>query len=87
MMFPQMPLYQSVQDKKFDILDPYDIIKELRTLIEYTNLTAGIFSANHASNYLPLQFRMPGGKEEALQEIDLAVSGKIDLKPESLRAI
>jgi radical SAM superfamily enzyme YgiQ (UPF0313 family) len=87
MMFPQMPLYQDVENDNFDLLDPYGILQELYTMIEHTNLSAGIFSANHASNYLPLQFRIPGGKEEALQILSEALKGGIKLKPEYLRMI
>ena len=35
-----------------------------------TRLSRGLFHANHASNYLPLQVRMPAEKEQALALVD-----------------
>jgi len=52
-----------------------------------TNMTRGLFMSNHASNYLPLKIRMPSGKKEAVELIDNAIKGRIQLKPEWLRAL
>ena len=80
-------LYKMIEKNEFHTLSPKEVLEELKILIENTELSSGIFSANHASNYLPLQFRMPGGKEEALSLIDKALAGNIPIKPEYLRAI
>ena len=45
-----------------------------------------IFS-NHASNYLPIKAKLPGGKKKALDLIDAALRGEIGLKPEWMRAL
>jgi radical SAM superfamily enzyme YgiQ (UPF0313 family) len=87
MMFPQMPLYSKVIDNSFELPNPVEMLKELQTMIEYTNLSAGVFSANHASNYLPLQIRIPGGKDDAIRILREAINGNIDLKQEWQRGI
>lgn len=56
-------------------------------MIAHTTLSRGLFHANHASNYLPIKARLPRDKETTLQLIDQALSGKVALKPEYLRAL
>ena len=56
-------------------------------MIAATNLSRGLFHANHASNYLPIKARLPKDKKTALALIDRALSGAIELKPEYLRAL
>jgi len=60
---------------------------ELRTMIAATNLSNGLFHANHASNYLPLRARLPKDKAATLALIDKALEGRIGLKPEFMRAL
>jgi hypothetical protein len=87
MIFPEMPIFEEIQSGSFKVLSPKAMLLELRIMIQNTNLSSGIFSANHASNYLPLQIRLPGQKEDALSYIDSAIKGEIELKPENMRAI
>jgi hypothetical protein len=56
-------------------------------MIASTNLTRGLFHANHASNYLPIRARFPKDKQATLELIDEALDGKVPLKPEYLRAL
>ena len=87
MLIPGTPLYQDYRDGKFFLLEPDDMLNELKTMIETTELTKGLFHANHASNYLPIKARFPKDKTKTLDLIDKALAGKIDLKPEFLRAL
>jgi len=87
MLIPGTPLYQDYRDGKFFLLEPDDMLNELKTMIEATELTKGLFHANHASNYLPIKARLPKDKAKTLGLIDKALAGKIGLKPEFLRAL
>ena len=87
MLLSEVPLYKRLADKSFDIMNPREMLEELKIIIENTNLSGGVFSANHASNYLPLQIRIPGGKEDALEMLKRAIEGNVDLKPEWMRGI
>jgi radical SAM superfamily enzyme len=87
MLIPGTPLYQDYRDGKFFLLEPDDMLNELKTMIEATELSKGLFHANHASNYLPIKARFPKDKAKTLNLIDNALAGKIDLKPEFLRAL
>jgi len=87
MLIPGTPLYQDYRDGEFILLEPDDMLKELKNMIEATELSKGLFHANHASNYLPIKARLPKDKAKTLHLIDNALAGKISLKPEFLRAL
>jgi len=70
-----------------EIPDARGYLEELREMLAHTRMTRGLFMANHASNHLPLQVRMPRGREAALVEIDRALSGERSLRPEHYRAL
>jgi radical SAM superfamily enzyme YgiQ (UPF0313 family) len=87
MLIPGTPLHEDYEAGRFVLIDPDETLQELRTMIEATHLTRGLFHANHASNYLPIRARMPAEKPATLALIDQALAGKIALKPEYLRAL
>jgi radical SAM superfamily enzyme YgiQ (UPF0313 family) len=87
MLVPGTPLYEIYDAGNFQLLEPDEMLRELRSMIEHTHLSKGLFHANHASNYLPIKARMPKDKEKILLQIDQALSGKIALKPEWMRAL
>lgn len=87
MLMPNTPLYHDHKAGKFPVFEPLETLKELRTMIDHTHLSQGLFHANHASNYLPIRARMPKDKEKTLMLIDEALAGKVSLKPEHMRAL
>jgi radical SAM superfamily enzyme YgiQ (UPF0313 family) len=87
MLIPGTPLFDEHRAGGFPVLEPEEMLLELRRMIAATNLTRGLFHANHASNYLPIKARLPKEQDATLALIDRALSGEIDLKPEYLRAL
>ncbi len=87
MLIPGTPLHEEYEQEKFVLPDQRGFLVELREMLANTNLSRGLFFSNHASNYLPVKARLPKGKQEALDLIDGALSGKIDLRPEWMRAL
>ena len=87
MLIPGTPLYNDYKAGKFTLIEPDEMLKELRAMINATNLTKGQFHANHASNYLPIKARLPKDKEATIKLIDMALAGNVSLKPEWLRAL
>jgi radical SAM superfamily enzyme YgiQ (UPF0313 family) len=87
MLIPETPLFDEYDSGAFQLIEPQEMLSELRTMIASTNLTGGLFHANHASNYLPIRARFPKEKETTLRLIDDALEGKVPLKPEYLRAL
>ena len=87
MLIPGTPLYKDYTAGRFPLLKPDELLLELRTMIEHTALSRGLFHANHASNYLPIKARLPKDKAATLKRIDQALEGHVPLKPEWLRAL
>jgi radical SAM superfamily enzyme YgiQ (UPF0313 family) len=86
-LIPGTPLCQDYESGTFTLIEPDEMLRELRIMIAHTNLAKGLFLANHASNYLPIRARLPKDKESTLKLIDEALAGRIALKPEYLRAL
>lgn len=87
MLEPGTPLWAASQSGQFVTPGPLDIMRELRTMIDATDLSKGLFHANHASNYLPIRASLPEDKKEILALLDQAIKGQLTLKDESLRAL
>lgn len=87
MVDPGTPLAEEMRRGDFVLPGPEGILRELREMVEHTDLSKGLFMSNHASNYLPLRIAYPGGKEGALRSIDAALDGKINLRPDWYRAL
>lgn len=89
MVIENTPLYQQMKNGVFKLPTPLEMLKELKIMIEHTDLKSGLFMANHASNYLPLKLRMPKDKGYALMLLNeiIAKEDESCLKPETLRAL
>jgi radical SAM superfamily enzyme YgiQ (UPF0313 family) len=87
MLVPGTPLYDDYHAGRFELIDPNEMLAELRTMIAETHQTQGLFHANHASNYLPIRARMPKDKERTLALIDSALAGEVTLRPEWMRGL
>jgi radical SAM superfamily enzyme YgiQ (UPF0313 family) len=86
-LLPGTPLGQDYEEGRFKLISPQEMLRELRIMMAHTDLTKGLFHANHASNYLPIKARFPKDKEATIGLIDQALAGRIALKPEFLRAL
>ncbi len=87
MLIPGTPMHRDFEAGKFEMITPDEMLRELGTMISTTNLTSGLFHANHASNYLPIRAHLPQDREKTLALIARAMDGKVSLKPEYMRAL
>jgi radical SAM superfamily enzyme YgiQ (UPF0313 family) len=87
MLIPGTPLHQDWRSGAFTLIEPAEMLAELRTMIAETRLSQGLFHANHASNYLPIRARLPKDQQATLELIDRALAGEVSLKPEFMRAL
>lgn len=67
-------LYKEVQEGKFELLTPIEVLEETRILVEGLNLDNCIFRSNHASNYVPLRGTLMKDKELILKQIDEGIA-------------
>ena len=62
---------------------------ELREMIAGSELKNCLFFSNHASNYFPVQARLPHDRESLLQRLDVVLKSRdrSQLRPESSRGL
>jgi radical SAM superfamily enzyme YgiQ (UPF0313 family) len=89
MLVPGTPLHQDWDEGKFELITPLQSLAELKTIIENVELTNCFFTANHASNYLPIKARLPQQKAAVLKLINEVLETKdmSRLRPEFTRAL
>jgi radical SAM superfamily enzyme YgiQ (UPF0313 family) len=89
MLVPGTPLHRDWQEGRFKLISPFQSLEELRLMIANSNFTHCFFTANHASNYLPLKVWLPEQKAEVLELISEVIAGKDMslLRPEFVRAL
>jgi len=63
------PIYEEWKNGEFKLPEKFQLIKELETIVEGTNLTNGYFYSNHISNFLAIKAKFPEEKEKVLKEI------------------
>ncbi len=86
---PGTPIAEELESGKLVLPTPFELIRELGTMIANCRFTECFFASNHASNYLPLRIRMPAEKEKALELIQAVLKRKDPdlLRPEYMRAL
>jgi radical SAM superfamily enzyme YgiQ (UPF0313 family) len=89
MIVPGTPIDEELRSGKLVLPTPFELIRELGTMIANCEFTNCFFASNHASNYLPLRIRMPEEKKRALQLIKEVLQRKDPelLRPEYMRAL
>lgn len=89
MLVPGTPLHKEWEEGKFSLVSPFQSLEELKLIIENASFTNCFFTANHASNYLPIKARLPEQKAEMLKLIDEVLTSKdmSRLRPEFIRAL
>lgn len=84
MVNPGTPLEAWVREGSFTPLDPREVARETRLLLEHIDSDGSIFRANHASNYVPLAGTLNADRAALLEKLDRALdSGRF--KSESSR--
>ncbi len=65
------PLGHDAASGRFQMLTEVEIVGELRNLLQALDLRATVFRADHASNVVSLQGRLPVQRESLLAQLDL----------------
>jgi radical SAM superfamily enzyme YgiQ (UPF0313 family) len=89
MVVPGTPIARQVQRGEFQLLDQFEIIQEMKVLIENLDLSHCEFRSNHASNYLAIKGSLPQDKTRMLDLIGSVLNGQETqaLRPEFLRGL
>lgn len=86
MLLPNTELYRLERQSAFTLMNSNDLLRELQLIVKNISCRSQ-FQANHASNYLDINARLPKDKDVILSAIDDALAGKTPLTPEFLRAL
>jgi len=84
---PGTPLAKLSAKGRFAVPPVPDLLRELRTIVAEAAPTDAIFRTNHASNHLPLAGRLPRDRDRIVAAIDMALDGRIPLRPERARGL
>ncbi len=87
---PSAPLYKDIQEGKFELLTPEEVVEETILLMENVDVNKDkpcVFRSNHASNYVVLKGNLPEDKEKFLRKLKIASKDKELLKDERFRAL
>ncbi|NLV16160.1 MAG: radical SAM protein [Syntrophomonadaceae bacterium] len=89
MLVPGTVLYRQAQKGEFVLPEPFEILDEMRVLVEGLELSGCEFRSNHASNYLPIKGRLPEDKQELLRVINtiFETGERQYLRPDHLRGL
>jgi len=89
MIVPGTPLHEEALAGRFVLPGTFDLLKELGVIVSQARFTNCFFTANHASNYLPIRARMPRDQETITRLIeDIVRRGDASrLRPEFLRGL
>jgi radical SAM superfamily enzyme YgiQ (UPF0313 family) len=89
MLVPKTELYRKMQKGEFELPEPFEILDEMRMLIQNMEVQDCEFRSNHASNYLPIKGRLPFDKEAILRLINSIIikNDSKYLRPDYLRGL
>ncbi len=89
LLVPGTPLHKDCKEGRFSLISPFQSLEELKLIIQNSHFSNCFFTANHASNYLPIKAWLPQQKAEIIKLIDdvLAKRDMFQLRPEFTRAL
>ncbi|MFC1609496.1 radical SAM protein [Myxococcota bacterium] len=88
-VIPGTPLFAQQEQGEFTLPSKFGFLEELRTIVAESSFSSCRFSANHASNYLPIRGDLPADKVALLTLLDEVIQCGDErlLKPELLRGL
>lgn len=88
-LIPGTALYKEWERGEFELITPFDSLRELKGLVENSTFTNCFFSSMHASNYFAIRGSMPKDKDKILKQLNALLSRKDPhmLRPEYMRGL
>ncbi|MEA1960001.1 MAG: radical SAM protein [Bacillota bacterium] len=89
MLVPHTELYRRMERGEFEVPGPFEVLDEMRLIIQDLEVQGTEFRSNHASNYLPIKGRLPDDKQKMLDLINdiIAKNDRKYLRPDYMRAL
>jgi len=88
-LIPQTELHRQWERGEFELITPFDSLRELKWLVENSNFSHCFFSSMHASNYYAIRGMMPKDRDKVLGQLNALLSRKDPrlLRPEYMRGL
>ena len=88
-LIPETGLYKEWKQGEFELITPFDSLRELKTIVENSTFSNCFFSSMHASNYYAIRGSMPEDRDKVLKQLNTLLSRKDPdmLRPEFLRGL
>lgn len=88
-LIPETQLYKEWEQGDFELITPFDSLRELKGLVENSTFTNCFFSSMHASNYFAIRGTMPKDRDKLLKQLNTLLSRKDPrlLRPEYMRGL
>lgn len=88
-LIPETGLYREWEQGRFELVTPFDSLRELKTMVEYSTFSNCFFSSMHASNYYAMRGSMPKDRDKVLKQLNALLSRKDPamLRPEFMRGL
>jgi radical SAM superfamily enzyme YgiQ (UPF0313 family) len=88
-LIPETGLYNEWKQGKFELITPFDSLRELKTIVENSTFSNCFFSSMHASNYYAIRGSMPKDRDKVLKQLNTLLSKKDPnmLRPEFMRGL
>ncbi len=89
MPVPGTAIYRQIEEGKLSSLSPWQLLQEIKIIVEKLSLTNCVFRANHASNYLPIKAVLSRDQDSLLEQLDgvLTKRNQSVLKSEFMRGL
>jgi radical SAM superfamily enzyme YgiQ (UPF0313 family) len=88
-LIPGTKLHSEMEEGRFELISPFDSLRELKIIVENSAFTNCFFSSMHASNYYSIRGLMPQDRSKILKQLHAILSRKDagTLRPEFLRGL
>jgi len=89
MTVPGTTMHRQFSAGKLTPLNPWELLQEIKMIVQKLSLSNCVFRANHASNYLPLKAVLSKDRELLLAELEKVIDKKApgSIKNEFLRGL
>ena len=86
---PGTEMHSAVEEGILELPDRWGMLQELQWMLEEMDGYRGVFHANHASNYLPLQLRLPRDRKATVELLESVIAERDEsrLMPEWARGL
>ena len=88
-LIPETEIYKEWESGRFEMITPFDSLRELKTMVEHATFSNCFFSSMHASNYFSIRGSMPKDKGNILRQLQALLSRRDPnmLRPEFMRGL